>query len=470
MKGLTVASLGLAWLGPRRAAVRASVALVVMLVVALLLPLTGAVADAGQEMALAQQLRRQALPLDLADEASLAPLLRHCDAARLILLGDATHGSEEFYRLRRQLSLALMAHQRVDFLVLEADAHSCLALDAYVRLQPGAPASAIAALRQMPARLGWVWQTRELALLLEDLRCHNARLPAGQRVALYGMDLLDYDGALCQLQTRLGPLPALRQVQECFGVGADPDRYVRALLAGTADCQTELAALRPLLPSAEQLFVQWRGAETLIRLRLLLGLQAAEAYYRRQLQDSAAAWNLRVRHFADQLRLLLRHHGPESRALVWAHNTHVGDARFTAMPDWGMVSLGQLLRQEWGPAAVFLLGQTGALGQVRASRDWGAADEVLTLAPPRADSVEALLLASGLATGLWLFAAAEAASPFDAWRDQRAVGVVYRPERDATDNYLPSRLSRRYDALVFFRQLQPTTLLEGQLLENRAWP
>ena len=140
------------------------------------------------------------------------------------------------------------------------------------------------------------------------------------------------------------------------------------------------------------------------------------------------------------------------------------------MPDWGMVILGQLLRQEWGPAAVFLLGQTGALGQVRASRDWGAADEVLTLASPRADSVEALLLASGLATGLWLFAAAEAASPFDAWRDQRAVGVVYRPERDATDNYLPSRLSRRYDALVFFRQLQPTTLLEGQLLENRAWP
>ncbi|OQY18467.1 MAG: hypothetical protein B6I36_06950, partial [Desulfobacteraceae bacterium 4572_35.1] len=134
---------------------------------------------------------------------------------------------------------------------------------------------------------------------------------------------------------------------------------------------------------------------------------------------------------------------------VWAHNTHVGDARSTAMQQYGMESLGHLLRQQMGAKNVLLLGQTCFNGTVYAARNWAGTATVLPIPPAPDNSVEGLLHRSGIKLGMWLFTPDHRATALNSPRGQRAIGVSYDPSRDATDNYVPTRLTQRYDALIF---------------------
>jgi erythromycin esterase-like protein len=180
----------------------------------------------------------------------------------------------------------------------------------------------------------------------------------------------------------------------------------------------------------------------------------AEAYYRAMVRGGAESWNLRDRHMADTLDRLMAHYGPEAKAIVWEHNTHIGDARYTTMANEGMYNVGQLVRQEHGGEGVVLVGFGSAEGTVIAGQQWDAPMEVMPVPPARAGSWEDALHSMGAEDRLLLFQPPIAATDALAVpRGHRAIGVVYHPEAE-WGNYVPTVLPLRYDAFLYLDQTQ----------------
>ncbi|MEA3465349.1 MAG: erythromycin esterase family protein [Thermodesulfobacteriota bacterium] len=427
---------------------------VIMAFVLWWLPLNG-VATAitvAQDDAAIFMLQQRVLPLQRM--AHLDPLVQRCAGVQLVLLGDGTHGGEEFYYLRRLLSVLLVQQQSISFIALEADWDRCLALDRYVRDLPGAADSAAYALEGFDSWRSWVWRNGEIALLLDELRAINLRRPLSQRVAVYGIDMLDYGLSLQKLAAVPALATAAQALGNCLpGAGMLPDDYFYHLQAGGTSCELLATALAQRLPRGAQVFPRDISALDFDLAQQMRVVQRGEAHYRVQVLKPEWAWNLRVRHFAQTLQQLLKRHGSAARGIVWAHNTHVGDGRATQMYDCGIESLGQLVRRRMGASRVFLLGQTGFSGAVRASRGWGGEAQVLPVPPACADSSEALLHRSGIAAGMWLFSETDAATALNIPRWQRAIGVTYEPGNDIRDNYVMTRLTQRYDALIYIDQM-----------------
>ena len=208
------------------------------------------------------------------------------------------------------------------------------------------------------------------------------------------------------------------------------------------------------------MFPQTLDSQTFHRLLAVETVIRGEQHFRVQAQSPARAWNIRVRHFAAMLLKLLRHHGTGARGVVWAHNTHAGDASATLMPESGMESLGQVLRRQISADNVFILGQTSYSGSVRSALEWGGQQQVLSLVAARPDSLEHHLNATGIEIGMWLFNPQYSDMELNNFIPHRAVGVVYNPEFDYRDNYMPSCIPGRYDALFFVRQTSATRLVE----------
>jgi erythromycin esterase-like protein len=176
-------------------------------------------------------------------------------------------------------------------------------------------------------------------------------------------------------------------------------------------------------------------------------VQNAEAYYRAMVRSDSGSWNVRDRHMADTLDRLLHRHGPSSRAVVWEHNTHVGDARFTDMADEGMVNLGQLARDRYGRGEVAIVGFGTHRGTVIAGEHWDAPWEEMIVPEARPDSWEDVLHRASAEDKLLVFHQ-PAEAEMSAWRGHRAIGVVYRPRFERYGNYIPTVLPERYDAFI----------------------
>lgn len=386
--------------------------------------------------------RSQAFPLHT--EADLDPLLTKTDGKRLVLLGDSSHGTYDFYRVRAHISQRLLREQGFSFVAVEAPWEEALVVDRYVRNLPGAAATAAEALQSFSLWPDWVWNNREMERFVSWLRQYNRQLPPSQRISFVGIDLYGMLSVLPRVTGGEAARAARSALLQCL----DPYRenllhYAVAVQEGTVDCSGPVIAMkRSLLDSHPSLSFAARQ-----RMRII---ENAEAYYRLMASSDSDAWNRRDTHFAVTLESLLRHLGPQSKGIVWAHNTHVGDARQTALAEHGMQSLGQLLRQ--GPLAdtVLLVGTAGYQGTVLASRQWHGAVESLEVPPAVADSFDELLHRTGLETAYWLFEPSDREfGPLAERRGQRAIGVVYEPEFDARDNYLATLLPARYDALIF---------------------
>lgn len=421
-----------------------------LLILFLLTAPLSAEADEASAIPLVDELRRRAIPLKM--EADLTPLIQRARPATLVLLGDASHGTYDFYRVRSHITQRLIEEQPLAFVAIEGDWEGAAAVDRYVRDLPGAAEDAATALNAFAAWPDWVWNNGEMAGLVEFLRRSNAGRPESERVAFYGIDLLAFNSSLERLATQESTADAARQLRSCLSPYQDePLDYPRALLGTATDCASAVAALGAALTTV---------ADTLPfaadqRLRIVSN---AEAYYRAMARSSTDAWNLRVAHFADTLERLLEHHGPAARGIVWAHNTHIGDARATEVAGRGMHSLGQLLRERLGEEQLLLVGSATHRGSVLAARQWGALVESLTVPPAIEASCDALLRQAGQSVAYWLFSAADRPpAPLGSPCGQRAVGVVYQPEFDARDNYLATVVPWRYDALIF---IETTTALE----------
>jgi erythromycin esterase-like protein len=366
--------------------------------------------------------------------------------ARFVLLGEATHGTHEFYAVRAELTRRLIAEHGFAGIAVEADWPAADRVDRYIRragADPG-PEAALAGFRRFPS---WLWRNREVAELVAWLRDH------GRGAGFHGLDLYSLRESMSAVVDYLDAVdpPAADRARRRYACFEDLDErsYGQAAASGEKDpCEdavvAQLEELRRRAPGEGD-----AGFAALQNARLAAG---AEAYHRAMYAGGSDAWNLRDVHMADTLDALHAHTGG-GRLVVWAHNSHVGDARATEAAARGELSLGQLVRERHGDA-VRLVGFTTHAGTVTAAREWGGPAERRVLRPSLEGSLERLLHDAGVQRGVVdLRGGALAGRRFS----QRMVGVVYRPEAELWNHYLSAHPADQFDALV---HLDTTTALE----------
>jgi erythromycin esterase-like protein len=393
--------------------------------------------------------------------------------ARIVLMGEATHGTHEFYRERALLTRRLIAEKSFDAVAVEADWPDAYRVNQFVRGSGGDEdaVDALADFRRFPA---WMWRNADVLDFVGWLREHNETLPLERRVGFYGLDLYSLHAsmrAVIAFLEKVDPDAAVRARTRyaCFdrfgdqmqayaqtaGMGIEPS-CEREVVAQLTELRRHalLYARRDGRLAADELFVAEQNA------RVVLG---AEAYYRTMMGGRVESWNLRDHHMTDTLVSLLRfldRPGRPSRVVVWAHNSHVGDARATEMGDHGEVNVGQLARERFGTEVVSL-GFTTHAGTVTAASDWDGDAHRRHVRPSVAGSFERLFHDVGIPCFLLeLQADPELASVLSAPRLERAIGVIYRPETERRSHYFRTRLADQFDHVIHIDHTRAVEPLE----------
>jgi erythromycin esterase-like protein len=394
-------------------------------------------------------------------------LLEMAGTARFVLLGEATHGSHELYRERARITQRLIAERGFNAVVVEADWPDADRVNRWAqgRSDDGDAAEALAGFRRFPT---WMWRNTAVIEFLDWLRRHNVRAPSAP-VVFQGMDLYSLFGsmeAVIKWLDRRDPAAAARARERyaCFempGQGGDGQAYGRATrFAGLDPCEEQ--AVQQLVEirrrAGETLDADLFSAEQNARL-----VRNAEVYYRAMFGSRISTWNLRDRHMAETLEavagFLVRRDG-HARVVVWAHNSHLGDARATDMGDQGELNVGQLLRERHGDAAL-LVGFTTYDGTVTAADDWGDPPRRMVLRPALAGSVEELFHEVALPRFVVpLRGAGEALGELREAMLERAVGVVYRPATERYSHWFEARLAAQFDAVVHVDRTRAVEPLE----------
>lgn len=372
-------------------------------------------------------------------------LLAAIGDARIVMLGEATHGSREFHHERARITLRLIGEKGFTAIVFEAPWEPSRRLDAYIGGGEQGLEVAFAGLGAFPR---WMWRNSDVRDFVAGLREVNRLRPVAQRVRLFGMDLYSLpesaDAVVRHVARRSIEAAALaRRRYACFDdYRSEPQLYGRDVAAGrVASCaqgaQDQLDEMSA--GGDEDEFAAWQSARV---------VRNAEDYYRAMYRSDISSWNVRERHLADTLDQLLDRLGPDGRMVVWAQNIHQGDARATDQAAVGETSIGQLMRERHGDAVV-LVGFSTHRGQVRAAGGWGRPDRVWRLKPALPGSWADLLHQTGLPAFSLVFRGdSELAAAFAAPRLDRAVGVSYEPHRERQSHYFNTRLSQQFDAVI----------------------
>jgi erythromycin esterase len=399
----------------------------------------------------------------LRGDADLDPLLERIGDARVVLLGEASHGTSEYYTWRDRISRRLITEMGFSFIAVEGDWPDCHTVNRYVKGRPRGGDSARQVLHAFERWPTWMWANAEVVELTEWLRAHNDGLADARRVGFYGLDVYSlWDSMATVVHYLEGVDPeAAERARGAYGCFDPYDNDVQDYAMATAlvptSCEDDvvrmLSTLRQKAPAyrAEDPDGYFNAEQNALVAR------NAERYYRTMVRGGPASWNVRDTHMMETLTRLLHHYGPESKAIVWEHNTHVGDARATDMAHAGMVNVGQLARQEWG-ADVVIAGFSSYEGTVIAGRRWGAEMRRMTVPPARRGSWESVFHAAGAEDKLVVLDMLDEVPGALDPRGHRAIGVVYDPAAERFGNYVNSVLPYRYDAMLYVdrsRALRP---------------
>jgi len=402
---------------------------------------------------------------------------------RLVLIGEASHGTREFYRERARLTRRLIDDLGFTVVAVEGDWPDAYRVNRYVMdlsSDQGAD-TALQGFRRFPT---WMWRNREVRGFVQWLRAHNdAQATPATKTRFYGLDLYSLRSsieAVVKYLDRVDPAEAARARERysCFDhVGADGQAYGHAVAyRGAMPCEDEVVTQLLELRRRAEGYLRRDGwiaedeqfyAEQNARL-----IRDAEEYYHQMYRAEISSWNLRDQHMAATLEGLLDHLDGQSghtKAVVWEHNSHVGDARATSMGFRGELNVGQLAREHYG-GDVTLVGSTTYSGHVTASTDWGGPTERKRVRPARPDSHEALLHAVGLPQ-FWLATSDEPVRTILSQpRLERAIGVIYRPETELQSHYFEADLSRQFDAVLHLDHTHALEPLERTPLWDRDEP
>ena len=408
-------------------------------------------------------------PFPSIEDADLRPLLERIGNARIVLLGEATHGTSEFYRMRDRITRALITEKGFNIIGIEGDWPDAARIDHYVR-HLEYPATEWTAFARFPT---WMWRNNEVRTFVDWLRAHNGSVRTSARVAFHGLDLYSLHNSIRAVLRYLDDVdPETANIaRERYGCmtpwQTDPATYGHAALTGRyRSCEREVVAMLRDLLHKHQDYANRDGERFLDAVQNARLVASAERYYRIMYYGSRASWNLRDEHMFETLKSLLTHYGATSKAIVWAHNSHVGDAAATEMSARGEHNIGQLCRQEFGDRA-YLVGFGTHIGTVAAASDWDGPMEIKNVRPSLEESYEAVFHATGLPRfmlGLRDRAANKARPALMAPRLERAIGVIYRPETELASHYFQAVLPRQFDSYVWFDQTRAVTPFQTEEL------
>ncbi|HEY5128334.1 MAG TPA: protein-L-isoaspartate(D-aspartate) O-methyltransferase [Bradyrhizobium sp.] len=417
------------------------------------------------EETLVRNLADAAEPFPSIDAADLDPLLQRIGPARIVLLGEATHGTSEFYRMRERITRELIVKKGFRFIAVEADWPDAARVDHYVR-HFQYPPSEWTAFARFPT---WMWRNTEVRDFVSWLRKHNGTVERSERVAFHGLDLYSlYDSIRSVLNylDEVDPASA-RVARERYGCltpwQRDPATYGHAALTGSyPTCESDVVHALSDLLAKRRAYAEHDGERFLDAEQNARLVTNAERYYRIMYYGSRASWNLRDSHMFETLKNLLAFHGPDSKAVVWAHNSHVGNAGATEMAIRGEHNIGQLCRKEFGDRA-YLIGFGTHSGTVAAASEWDGPMEVKQVRPALPNSYEQLCHATGLARFMLnLRGHSDLCGPRGLGKErlERAIGVIYRPETELASHYFQASLPQQFDEYVWFDDTHAVTPLD----------
>ena len=429
----------------------------------------------GRQDAMRQALRDGAIPLSDSAEtaADVAAIVERIGNARIVLLGEASHGTHEFYSLRAAITRRLIETRGFRAVAIEGDWPDSRRVDRYVRgrSDDADAAAALGGFRRFPQ---WMWRNTVVRDFVSWLRSRNQALPPREYCGFYGLDLYSLHASIDAVLRYLEQVdpPAAERAREryaCFEAvgGDDPQAYGFATSRGYAEpCEDnvvrQLSELRHCADDyrahdgtlgEEEFF----SAEQNARL-----VTNAERYYRSMFRGRVSSWNLRDTHMAETLDAVvarLEEEGERARVCVWAHNSHLGDARATAMGRGGELNVGQLVRQRFGDDAC-LIGFTTYTGTVTATHDWDEPAGRRHVRPALRGSIESLFHELEIPNFLLDLRHPAIRSALSDEYLERAIGVIYRPETERQSHYFEVSLPRQFDLVIHLDETNALKPLE----------
>jgi protein-L-isoaspartate(D-aspartate) O-methyltransferase len=416
-------------------------------------------------------------PIDDIEGASIDALIDRMGDARLVLLGEATHGTSEFYRMRARISRELISRRGFQFVAVEADWPDAARIDDYALGAPRRSRHDFVPFERFPT---WMWRNEEVHDFVDWLRAYNAD-SAGRRVGFHGLDLYSLFTSVGVVLTYLDEVDptAARVARHRYGAltpwQKDPAAYGEAVLAGRYESSEHavVAILREMLEQRLE-YAQRDGDRFFDAAQNARLVADAERYYRSMYYGSVASWNLRDTHMFDTLRSLLAYYGEGSKGIVWEHNSHVGDATATEMGARGEHNVGQLCRATFGDGT-YIVGFGTDHGTVAAAHNWDEPMQQMRVVPSRAESYERVFHESGVPAFALHLRNPKRRSVRDELAQpllERAIGVIYRPDTERWSHYFHAILPRQFDEYVWFdetcavRALAATSRRTGDLPET----
>jgi erythromycin esterase len=390
-------------------------------------------------------------------------LINEIGDSRYVLLGEASHGTHEYYTWRARISKRLILEKGFPMIAVEGDWPDCYRLNRYIKGYQDSGVSAkdvLGAFNRWPT---WMWANWEVVALADWLRRHNTELPLNKKIGFYGLDvysLWESMEAIVEYLKKTDPkaLKSVQEAMECFepfGVKEGFSYSDRAY--GLSDsCEDEveklLADIRYRMPRYDSDYEAAFSTEQ----NALIAVNA-ERYYQVMMRGGEAAWNIRDRHMSETVNRLMGFHGNEAKIIIWEHNTHIGDARATDMKRSGLINVGQLIKEEHSAAGVYRIGFGSYEGTVLAGGHWGGEVKKMRLPQAKEGSWEHLLHQTG---GNRIILSKDIES-LNSPLGHRAVGVVYDPDFEH-GNYVPSILPERYEAFIFIDKTEALHSLHVQ--------
>lgn len=408
------------------------------------------------------------------NEEELTPLIEKIASKKIVMLGESSHGTHEFYRWRRLISQELIANHGFDFIAVEGDWPACQKINQFINGKDKINAREV--LSHFTRWPTWMWANTDMIELVDWLYSQNCDFE--RSVGFHGLDVYSLyesmDEVVRKLESNWPDLAGMaREFYSCMNAfGRDEMTYARSLFKAPEGCKQEIInTLQELMGQKISAGEQKQVYFDVVQNAKIV--KNAESYYRAMVFGEDNSWNVRDHHMMDTLESLLEYYGPDTKGIVWAHNTHIGDYRATDMELRGEVNLGGLAREMYGNKDVALVGFGTYSGTVIASHGWDGPIQVLDLPVAKSGSVEEefhkLCLEIGAANLLTFLTWPEPHSVLSQVKGHRAVGVVYDPSGDSRRNYVPTILNKRYDAFIFCDETKALTPLKVDI-DTKKFP
>lgn len=402
---------------------------------------------------LMQAISEHALPLN---DESLNKMMKAIGDAQIVMIGEASHGTSEFYTIRAEISKKLIEQKGFQLIAVEGDWPSAQAVNRYVKDYYVAGESAKDVLTKAFNRWPtWMWANEEVAAFTEWLKEFNQS--RDEKVGFYGIDLYSLFESIDEVLTYLSNHPKhqvdlehAKKAYSCFEpYNRSHEHYALSAARFSDECINEVAGLLRSLRTHQEHYSSKQEEDLNVIMNALVA-KNAESYYREMMSDQKS-WNTRDYHMVEAINELRKYYGEETKIIVWEHNTHIGDASETSMKNDQLINVGQVIREQSGKENSYAIGFGTYVGTVIAADGWGEPFEIINVPPAKLSKWEGQLHAASPEDKVIIFND-ENRELFNDWIGHRAIGVVYNPAFEDYGNYVPSRVGSRYDAFIYINQ------------------